>query len=540
MDWRPHSVVESTLFLNGNIHTLDQARPKAEALAVSSGRVVARGNTAELRAEFPRFTQIDLAGRTVLPGFTDAHIHLPSYGLSLRRVELRESRSLREAVAAVGAAAQKMRPGEWLRGRGWDKNLWPEDRFPGREDLDAVTSNNPVLLSSKDGHLLWVNSSALRLAGIDRTTADPPGGEIVRDARGEPTGILKETANELVWRRVPMEGPQQIEDGIRAAIAAMHRLGITGVHNFVGTASLEGAPAFGVFQRMNEREALPLRVWTTIPEGVLEHAIASGLRTGFGNEWLRVGPVKIFADGTLGSQTAAMLEPFEGQPGNTGIAIHTREELLDLVRRAVSGGFWCAIHAIGDRANRWVLDAFEANLEMSRAIGARHRIEHVQLIDPDDLPRLARLGVTASMQPIHATVDRDIANRYWGRRSRTAYAWRSLMAAGTALAFGSDAPVETPDVFQGIYAAITRKRAEEPDVPSWYPDEALEVDEAVAAYTTGAAHAAGQENVGGRLSEGCYADFIGLDRDLFAISPEEVLRARVEMTVVGGAVVHSV
>ncbi|MGH2405427.1 MAG: amidohydrolase, partial [bacterium] len=444
-----------------------------------------------------------------------------------------------EAVSRVGAAAKRARPGEWIRGRGWDKNLWPEDRFPTREDLDPVAPAVPVLLSSKDGHLLWVNSVALRLAGIDRTTPDPPGGEIARDRRGEPTGVLKETANDLIWRVVPMEGPEQIEDGIRAAVNAMHRLGITGVHNFVGTASLEGAPAFGVLQRLNERGELTLRVWTTIPEGALEHAVAAGLRTGFGDEWLRVGPVKVFADGTLGSQTAAMLEPFEGQPGNTGIAVHTREELIDLVRRAVGGGFWCAIHAIGDRANRWVLDAFEASLDATRALGARHRIEHVQLIHPDDLPRLSRLGVTASMQPVHATVDREIADRYWGRRSRTAYAWRSLLRAGTALAFGSDAPVETPDVFAGLYAATTRKRPEEPQVRSWYPDEALEIEEAVAAYTTGAAYAAGLEEMQGRLVEGYYADFIAVDRDLFAAAPEELLAARVMMTVIGGTVVYS-
>ncbi len=527
------------VFTGGQFHTLDPALPKVEAIAVANGRIVGRGSSADLRGAFPGFERTDLGGRTALPGFTDAHIHLPSYGLSLRRVELRGARSLPEAVEKVRAAAQQVRRGEWLRGRGWDKNLWPEDRFPTREDLDPVSPALPVLLSSKDGHLLWVNSVALRLAGIVRTTPDPPGGEIVRDRRGEPTGVLKETANDLIWRVVPLEGPEQIEDGIRAAVNAMHRLGITGVHNFVGTASLEGAPAFRVFQRLNERGELSLRVWTTIPEGALEDAVATGLRTGFGDEWLRVGPVKIFADGTLGSQTAAMLEPFEGQPGNTGIAVHTREELTDLVRRAVGGGFWCAIHAIGDRANRWVLDAFEASLDATRALGGRHRIEHVQLIHPDDLPRLSRLKVTASMQPVHATVDREIADRYWGRRSRTAYAWRSLLRAGTALAFGSDAPVETPDVFAGLYAAVTRKRAEEPQVRSWYPDEALEIDEAVRAYTTGAAYAAGQEGVQGRLLEGYCADFIAVDRDLFAAAPEELLSTRVMMTVVGGTVVYS-
>lgn len=526
-----------TLFTAGRIHTLDPRRPRADALAASCGRIVALGSTDELKAAFPRFRRVDLGARFVLPGFTDAHIHLPAYGISLRRVELRGTRSLRDAVDQVRSAVSRARPGEWIRGQGWDKNIWAEDRFPSREDLDPAAPAHPVVLSSKDGHLLWVNSAVLRAAGVDRATADPPGGAIARDGRGEPTGILKETAKDLVWRAVPEEGPDAVEAGILEAQRRMHRTGITAIHNFTGTAGYDGPPTFAAFQRLHGRGELALRVWMTVPERALEHVPAMGLRTGFGDDWLRVGPVKIFADGTLGSQTAAMLEPFEGQPANTGIAIHSREELIDLVGRAVAAGFWCAIHAIGDRANRWVLDAYAAHREASKALGARHRIEHVQVIHPTDLPRLASDGIIASMQPIHATVDRDIADRYWGARSRSAYAWRSLLREGTALAFGSDAPVETPDVFQGLYAAATRKRAEEPARPSWYPEEALEVEEAVRAYTLGAAYAAGAEEIQGRLSEGYLADFVGLDRDIFAVPAETLLQTRVTLTVVGGEVV---
>jgi predicted amidohydrolase YtcJ len=518
---------------------MDPARPAVDALAVAGDRILGTGRGSELRDAFPRFAVVDLGGRTVVPGFTDSHIHLPAYGIGLRRVDLRHARSMREAVQQVREAAARTPSGAWVQGDGWDKNLWPEDRFPTRRDLDPVTPDTPVALSSKDGHLLWVNTLALRLAGIDRRTADPAGGAIGRDAHAEPDGILKETATDLLWRAVPPITAAEVEDGIRAAQAVMHRSGITAVHNFVGTSSFDGGPTFAAFRRLAERGELRLRVWATLPEGDIDRAAALGLRTGFGDEWLQVGAVKIFADGTLGSQTASMLEPFAGQPGNVGIAVHSREELIELVGRAVAAGFWCAIHAIGDRANRWVLDAYEAHREASRAQGMRHRIEHVQVLHRDDLPRLAALDVIASMQPIHCTSDRDIADRYWGDRGRLAYAWQSLRRAGTRLAFGSDAPVETPDVFQGLYAAVTRRRPQEPDRPAWFPDEALPIDEALRAYTETAAYAAGMESVLGRLAGGYLADFIVLDEDPLGPAPERLLRTAVAATVVGGAVVYA-
>jgi len=531
--------MRGTLFVNGRIHTMDPGHPAAGALATSGGRIIAAGRGRELRDAFPGFAQVDLGGRTVVPGFTDSHIHLPAYGIGLRRVELRHTRSVREAVEQVRGALAQTPSGRWMRGQGWDKNVWEDDRFPTRHDLDPVSPTTPVVLSSKDGHLLWVNTAALRIAGIEGRTADPPGGAIGRDARGEPTGVLKETAKDLVWSAVPPVGNEEVEDGIRTAQAVMHRMGVTAVHNFVGTSSYDGGTTFAAFRRLAERGELRLRVWATIPEGGLEHAAALGLRTGFGDEWLRVGPVKIFADGTLGSQTAAMLESFGGQPDNLGIAIHAREELVELVGRAVAAGFWCAIHAIGDRANRWVLDAYEIHHRASLALGARHRIEHVQVIHRDDLPRLSSLGVIASMQPIHCTSDRDIADRYWGARSRFAYAWQSLRRAGTRLVFGSDAPVETPDVFQGLYAAVTRQRAEEPDRPAWYPDEALPLEEALRAYTEVPAYASGTEAFMGRLMEGYLADLVVLEGDPLAGSPKEFLRAEVAATVVGGSVVYA-
>jgi predicted amidohydrolase YtcJ len=528
-----------TIFTNGRIRTMDPAHPAVDALAVAGGRILAAGRGKDLQEAFPRFAVVDLGARTVVPGFTDSHIHLPAYGIGLRRVDLRRARSLPEAVQQVREAVARTPSGSWVQGHGWDKNLWPEDRFPTRRDLDPISSATPVALSSKDGHLLWVNTAALHRAGIDRRTTDPVGGAIERDTHGEPTGILKETAEDFLWDVVPASSAAEIEDGIRAAQEVMHRSGITAVHNFVGTASFDGA-TFVAFRRLVERGELRLRVWATLPEKSIDHAGALGLRTGFGDEWLRVGPVKIFADGTLGSQTAAMLDPFGGEPGNVGITIHTREELIELVGRAVGAGLWCAIHAIGDRANRWVLDAYETHRQASQAVGARHRIEHVQVLHRDDLPRLAALDVIASMQPIHCTSDRDIADRYWGERSGLAYAWQSLRRTGARLVFGSDAPVETPDVFQGLYAAVTRKRAEEPGRPAWYPDETLPVDEALRAYTEMPAYASGTESFMGRLAEGYLADFVVLADDPLTAEPERLLHTEVAATVVGGAIVYAV
>lgn len=529
--------MNGTLFTNGHIHTLDSDQPRAEALAAVDGRIVATGSSAELASIYSNFVRVDLGGRPVCPGFTDSHIHLASYGISLRRVELRDARALSEAVSRVSAAAKRAHPGEWVRGRGWDKNLWPEDRFPTKTDLDPATGDVPVVLMSKDGHVAWVNSAALRQAGIDTRTPDPAGGEITRDRRGEPAGLLKEEAKGLIWKAVPAEGPETIEAGIREAMAVMHRFGVVAVHSFVGADAYEGAATFAAYQRLAASGELRLRVWMTVPEDNLDAATRSGLRTGFGDDWLRVGPVKIFADGTLGSQTAKMIEPFEGQPANTGIAIRVRDQLIDLVGRAVDAGFWCAIHAIGDQANRWALDAYEAHYEASQRAGARHRIEHVQILHPDDLPRLAQLGVTASMQPVHCTSDREIADRYWGGRSRYGYAWRSLLRTGAVLAFGSDAPVETPDPFQGLYAAVTRMRPEEPDAPPWYPEETLSIREAVEAYSVGAAAAAGRDAVSGSLTRGKYADFVVLNQDLLAVPAEDILQTRVLATVIGGEVV---
>jgi predicted amidohydrolase YtcJ len=516
----------------------------ADAMAVAGERVLAVGRTQDLIADFPRARRVDLLGMPVLPGLIDSHIHFIGYGLGLLQIELRETRSIAEAVKTItqgssGGARDGGGPVDgWILGRGWDKNIWAEDRFPTRHDLDPATRERPAAFSSKDGHLLWVNTAALRAAGITRATADPAGGAISRDASGEPDGVLKEEAAALIRHIIPAPTAEMREQAARAAAADVHRVGITGIHNF--TSPTEDGPAnFVTLQRLHARGDLTVRVVACVPDSHVEAAAAAGLRTGLGDTMLRVGPLKIFSDGALGSQTASMLEPYDGRPGDFGIQVRTPDELDRLVGAALRAGMWTAIHAIGDRANREVLNVLERHLDASRRIGARHRIEHVQVVHEQDLPRLARLGVTASMQPIHATADRDIADRYWGRRSRLAYAFRSLLGTGAMLAFGSDAPVETPDPWRGLYAAVARKREREPERPAWYPDEAITLHEAVRAYTAGAAYAAGAEAWQGTLGPAKVADFVVLDRDPYAGSPEDLLRVQVLATVVGGRVVHA-
>jgi predicted amidohydrolase YtcJ len=539
--------MDLTIYHQARVHTRGDPYPRADALAVTGGRLLAVGSADDLVSAHPRARRVDLLGLPVFPGLIDAHNHIVGYGLGLLQIELRETRSISEAARVIAQAIASRRAegpsgaaaaDAWIIGHGWDKNLWAEGRFPTRHDLDAATGGRPAAFSSKDGHLLWVNSAALRVAGISRATADPPGGIIGRDAGGEPDGLLKEEARLSIQRLIPPATLEMREQAVLAASAEFHRRGLTGVHAFTGAAT-EGADQFVALQRLHTRGQLALRTIATLPDRHLDAAAAAGIRTGLGDAMLRVGPLKIFADGALGSQTASMLAPYDGQPGNVGIQVRTPEEIDRLVQRSVDAGLWTAIHAIGDRANRDVLDILERHLPASRRVGARHRIEHVQVLHPDDLPRLTRFGVVASMQPIHATADRDIADRYWGRRARWSYAWQSLAASGAVLAFGSDAPVETPDPWRGLYAAVTRRREDESRGRAWYPEECLTLEEAFRAYTVGPAYAAGTEAWQGTLEAGKVADFIVLDRSPYEGTAEDLLRVQVLATVVDGRVRHA-
>lgn len=521
------------ILYNGAVRTMDAAMPLAEALAIKGERICAVGRTQEMEAlAGPATRRLDLAGRTVLPGFIDAHVHFTGHGLRLQRVNLTGAASLEEALARVRAAVGHVREGEWLLGAGWNYNEWPNPVRPTAADLERVAPHVPVALSSKDGHSIWLNTAALRLAGINASTPEMPGGQILRDAAGAPTGILTERAQELIYRVIPEPSAAQLLAAARAAVADAARLGVTGAHN------CEGPQAFTALQQLAEAGELSVRVWQMLPMEMLDAALKLGLRTGYGNEWLRIGHVKMFADGALGSRTAEMLAPYEGEPTNYGVAAHSSEELYAAASAAARGRLASAIHAIGDAANRRVLDIYERLTAEGLGGGLRQRIEHVQLLAPDDTARFARLGVIASMQPIHATQDMRMAERHWGARSRWGYAWRSLLRSGARLAFGTDCPVESLDPLPNLYAAITRRRADGTPPEGWYPQEKLTLDEAIYAYTMGSAYASGEEHIKGSLTPGKLADLVVLSRDIYATEPEALLETQVDLTFVGGRSVY--
>jgi predicted amidohydrolase YtcJ len=530
----------SLILYNGKLHTQDPRFPRATALALRGGHIRAVGDDAEVCAlAAPGDEQIDLGGRRVLPGLTDAHFHLYGWALARRGLELAGSASLadvRERVRrAVGAAA----PGGWILGQGWNQDAWPAPRLPGRADLDDLAPANPVILWRTDLHLAWANSQALQAAGIDAATPDPEAGLIARDGAGQPTGILRELAINLVRRVIPAPTDAETDAALRQAIAAAHRLGLTGVHDMRIMGGADGPPAFRALQRLRAEEALALRVWMMLPGERLGEAIALGLRTGFGDDVLRVGGIKLFADGATGPRTAWMLAPFED--AGSGLPLTPMAEIAQLVARAHQAGISAAVHAIGDRAVRELLDVFSEVLpRLAGQAGplAPHRIEHVQHSHPADLKRLAPLGLVASVQPIHATDDMTMVDRACGERGRWAYAFRDLLDAGTVLALGSDCPVASPDPLHGIHAAVTRQRPDGTPPGGWYPAQRLTVAEAVWGYTMGPAYACSQVARQGSLAPGKLADLVVLDRDIFAIPPQEIADARVCMTVFAGRVVY--
>ena len=523
---------------NGHIHTLDPQRPIVSAVAITDGRILAVGGDAEMKALLaPGGEWIDLQGRGVTPGLVDAHVHFQWYSLSLRQIDLFEVPSLAEALRRIGAAAAT---GDgWLRGRGWTQELWAERRFPTAADLDAITGDKPAIFNHKSGHAAWVNSRALQLAHIHAQTPDPPGGHIQRDAAGLPTGILFEDAIDLVSRHVPPPTPAEVAKAMRQAQQNCWQAGLVGLHDF------DGSTSFQALQMLHQNGELGLRVVKNIPARYVEQAAAVGLRSGFGDPWLRIGGIKIFADGALGPRTALMVAPYEGEPENRGIVVTDKEEMQQIASLASASGLSVTVHAIGDRANHDVLDVYEAvrREEAERLPPARfplrHRIEHVQLLHPADERRLAQLGVIASMQPTHATSDMEMADRYWGERAQYSYAWRTVLNTGATLVFGSDCPIEPIEPLRGIYAAVTRRRPDGSHAPrGWFPTQKLTMAETIRAFTWAAAYTSGQDPETGTIAPGKQADLTIYDRDLFAVTDEALLDVRVEGTVIAGIFRH--
>lgn len=527
------------ILFDGIVRTLEPARPQATALAISGERIVATGSDDEIRElAVPGAEMLDLCGRAVLPGLTDAHIHFEWYSLGLADVDARTP--TKEAVLRRVAERVAQTPrGQWIRGYGWQQSVWPGGEFPSAADLDAVAPEHPVFLRAQSGHAGWANSLALKLAGITAGTPDPHGGQIVRDRTGEPTGILLEDAMGLVTAAMPEPTAEDVAAAMIPAFENAWRAGLTGIHDF------DGRRCFVAFQLLKERGELGLRVVKNIPVALLDEAVGLGLRTGFGDDWLRIGNVKVFADGALGPRTAAMIEPYDGEPDNRGIVVTDKEEIYERASRAAAHGLAMTVHAIGDKANHDLLDVYatiraeeaerNSQLQAPNSKRLRHRCEHVQLLHPDDYHRLGQLGLIASMQPIHATSDMLMADRYWGRRAAGAYAWRMQLEAGAVLAFGSDCPVEPLNPLYGIHAAVTRRRADgSPGPEGWYPEQRLSVLEAVRGFTWGAAYAAGMEDRLGALAPGRLADLVVLDRDIFTCAAMDIHAAQVLATMIGG------
>ncbi|WP_272423377.1 amidohydrolase [Polyangium jinanense] len=520
------------VLLGGAVRTLDPARPQATAIAVRGDRIVAVGTDAEVGAFVGPETRVErLSGRAVIPGLVDGHCHLHGLGVALESLDVRGKKSPEDVAQLVAAEAKGRAPGEWITGRGWDQNLFTPATFPTHAPLDVAAPDHPVALERIDGHALWANAAALRLAGVDAKTADPAGGRILRDATGAPTGVFIDNAMDLVTAKIPGEPPEVIERRILRASERALSLGLTGVHEMgINDATV------AVYRKLAAEGRLPIRVYAYLAGGSNLPALSQRKPDvdPQGTAMFVLRGVKLFADGALGSRGAALLAPYADEPKSTGLSIADRKKLTDAARLIADAGFQLAVHAIGDRANRDVLDAFAA-LGEGRARALRFRVEHAQVLAPEDIPRFAALGVLASMQPTHATSDMPWAPARLGpERLRGAYAWRSLLDAGARLVFGSDFPVEEPSPLLGLWAAVSRQDPSGAPPGGFMPEQRITLDEALAAFTTGPAYASFTEASHGRIAPGYIADLTLFSGALAA--DRSLLAAKIDRVIVGGKV----
>lgn len=523
-----------TILLNGNFVTLNAAQPRARALVMRGDKIIYVGDDATARAYQAHDSVIlDLKQKLALPAFTDAHIHFAGFAQSLENVNLGGCKNLPEALERVRARVLETAPGRLIWGGGWNNAEWENPAFPDKHALDAVAPHHPVILTRKDGHSVWLNSLALQDANITRATVAPEGGIIDRDADDEPNGILRENAMELLGGGIGAFGKAIGEDTLTRAIQYALSRGLAAIHN------IEDANALRAFQTLHTQHKLSLRVVHSIPVEKLSLATELGLQRGLGDEWFRLQAVKIFSDGSLGSHTAEMHEPYIDAPDERGVAVTALDAILDAARRAAQANIDVWIHAIGDRAITRVLDVYE-QLRAEGFHDARFRIEHVQHLRPADVTRLRALNVFASMQPLHQPSDMFVADAVLGAaRAAWTYAFKSLLDAGATLAFGSDAPVEKLDPLLGIHAAVTRQNARGEPAEGWYPAQKISVMDAVRAYTLGAAESVGDETRAGSLTIGKRGDVVVLNENIFEIPAHEIQHATVAFTLSGGNVVYA-
>ncbi len=521
--------------VNAKVWTGDDAQPWAQAVVID-GTTLALVGTNEDARKANAEQVVDAGGRLIVPGFTDAHVHFREGGFSLASVQLRDASTREEFVARIKAFAATVPAGTWIMGGNWDHSLWGGE-LPTREWIDAVTPDHPVWVNRLDGHMSLANSVALKLAGLTRSTKDVAGGAIVRDRKGEPTGVLKDNAMALVDAVVPAPSVEMKDRGLIAAMKYVNEQGVTTVHNMGIWDDVE------TFARAAKAKTLTTRVYAVTPLNEwekLRDAVAAktyGGADGRGDEWLRVGGLKGFMDGSLGSHTAAFDQPFADAPKDRGLLVNPPEKMYEWISGADQAGLHVMVHAIGDRAIGMLLDIYERVAKEDGARDRRFRIEHTQHLREQDIPRFAQLGVIASMQPYHAIDDGRWAEQFIGKRIATTYAFRSLLDNKARLAFGSDWFVAPATPLEGIYAAVTRRTLDDKNPDGWVPAQKITVEEALRAYTVGGAYASFDESRKGTLTAGKLADLVLIDRDLFSIPPEEIRNAKVLTTVVGGKVV---
>jgi len=492
--------MQQRILTNATLLNPDAGANPVDTIAISDGAIQAVGTEEEILGQFPGFEITDLNQAYLLPSFTDAHIHLLKYGLSLQQVNC-ETDTVTKCLSRVKSATQKTKDAKWVRGHGWNQNAW-DGQYGSKHDLDAISPANPVYLTHKSLHCGWANSSALKIAGISKDTPDPEGGIIQRTDSGEPTGVLFESAMRLVEDAIPEPDDADILNALKSAQTALNAFGITSVHDF------DPWPVFNALQELLAGSGLSLRVIKSIPLKYLNQVIQQGQKTGDGNDWIKIGWLKIFADGALGPQTAAMLEPYENTD-STGLLLLTKNEITELGFQALSNRIGLAVHAIGDRAVRETLlalsDLDKQNLLRNSKFPSR--IEHVQLINENDMPMMKETGVLASMQPIHAISDMDMAERHWGDRCQNAYAWNGISNSGIPLLFGSDAPVESPNPFLGLHASVHRKPFGDPSKASWTGHQQISLLQSLLAYTANPNALCGFQHCG-KIAVGFSADMI--------------------------------
>ncbi|MEO7458326.1 MAG: amidohydrolase [Gemmatimonadaceae bacterium] len=522
---------------NARIYTVDDSRPVVSALAVRDGRIAFAGSVREAMALKGAATKVvDLAGRTIIPGMVDAHGHLLGLGESLRSVSLVGAKSYDEVIARVVERAKGVPAGQWIEGRGWDQNDWGDTRFPTHEALTRALPNNPVYLTRVDGHAGLANAAAMKAANVTAASKDPSGGKIERTASGEPTGVFVDNAQGLVERVIPRSTREQNRDALRAAISESHRYGLVGMHD-----AGESRATIDLMEDMAKAGEIPFRLYVMIGDdsAAVAHYLARGPQSGLYDNHLWIRSIKLYADGALGSRGAALLEPYTDDPNNKGLLVSAPAHIQEVATRALKAGFQVNTHAIGDRGNRLVLDAYEAALKAHPTADHRFRVEHAQILNHEDIPRFAELGVIPSMQAVHQTSDMYWAGTRLGAgRLLGAYAWRSLLETGAIIPNGSDVPVENVNPLLSFHSAVSRQDADNWPTGGWMSEQRMTREEALKSMTIWPAFSAFQETTMGSLSIGKLADFVVLDRDIMTVAERDILGTAVIATYIGGKAVY--